>query len=46
VPADIKDSWATGNFLKSELGNEFDGMAFIKRTTRARPLPKEALAPA
>jgi erythromycin esterase len=44
VPPNIKELWAAGNFLKSALGKEFDGIAFIQRTTRSQPLPKEEMS--
>jgi erythromycin esterase len=41
VPPNIKDLWAAGkNIYPSNLSKEYDGMIFIERTTRARPLSR------
>jgi len=42
IPQDYKDWWAAGGktFQWVTLSKEFDGMIFIERTTRARPLSR------
>jgi erythromycin esterase len=40
LQSDYKEIWAAGNFMKSTLSKEYDGMISIERTTRARPLSR------
>jgi erythromycin esterase len=42
IPADYKERWADGGktFQWATLSKEYDGMIFIERTTRARPLSR------
>jgi len=40
IPENYKEIWSAGNFMKSTLSKEYDGMISIERTTRARPFSR------
>ena len=42
VAPEFEAQWAAGDFLESTLSDDYDGLVFIERTTRARPLTLKA----